>query len=110
MIGAAVVDISGVGTRAILPADSNPGEVGLSVGGVGKNIAENLTRLGLDVAFLTFFGDDVFAGFVRDHLARAGVTVERAARPIRIERLELRAFGPDWLDGWCETNSVCVRF
>jgi len=35
-------------------------------------------------------------------LARAGVTVERAARPIRIERLELRAFGPDWLD--CEVR------
>ncbi|MCP5328071.1 MAG: tRNA pseudouridine(55) synthase TruB [Sinobacteraceae bacterium] len=33
-------------------------------------------------------------------LARAGITVERAARRIRIERLELRALGPDWLD--CE--------
>ncbi|MGS6561201.1 hypothetical protein, partial [Enterobacter intestinihominis] len=19
-------------------------------------------------------------------------------------------FGPDWLDGWCETKSVCVRY
>ncbi|MFA5006979.1 MAG: PfkB family carbohydrate kinase [Candidatus Izemoplasmatales bacterium] len=81
VIGAAVVDISGVGTRAILPADSNPGEVGLSVGGVGKNIAENLTRLSLDVALLTFFGDDVFAGFVREHLTRAGVAF--ALSPVR---------------------------
>ncbi len=21
-----------------------------------------------------------------------------------------RDFGPDWLDGWCETKSVCVRY
>ncbi|MGA0525694.1 hypothetical protein ACO2WH_28390, partial [Escherichia coli] len=21
-----------------------------------------------------------------------------------------RDVGPDWLDGWCETNSVCVRY
>lgn len=31
-------------------------------------------------------------------LARAGVTVERAARPIRIDALELLEAGPDWLD------------
>jgi tRNA pseudouridine55 synthase len=31
-------------------------------------------------------------------LARAGVTVERAARPIRIDSLDLVAAGPDWLD------------
>jgi tRNA pseudouridine55 synthase len=35
-------------------------------------------------------------------LARAGVTVERAARPIHIERLELRGAGADWLD--CEVR------
>ncbi|HHT7521998.1 TPA: aldehyde dehydrogenase family protein, partial [Klebsiella oxytoca] len=21
-----------------------------------------------------------------------------------------RDFGPDWLDDWCETKSVCVRY
>ncbi len=60
---------------------------------------------------------DVLAGFLGDslqvppmysalkrdgrplyELARAGVTVERAARPIRIDALELVELGPDWLD------------
>ncbi len=35
-------------------------------------------------------------------LARAGLTVERAARPIRVDRLALRASGPDWLE--CEVR------
>lgn len=81
VIGAAVVDISGVSAGALVPRDSNPGAVGLSVGGVGKNIAENLTRLGLDTAFLTFFGDDLFAAFVRGHLDRAGIVYDRS--PVR---------------------------
>jgi tRNA pseudouridine55 synthase len=31
-------------------------------------------------------------------LARAGVTVERTPRPVRIDSLDLVALGPDWLD------------
>ena len=31
-------------------------------------------------------------------LARAGVEVARAPRPVRIDRLDLTALGPDWLD------------
>jgi tRNA pseudouridine55 synthase len=38
-------------------------------------------------------------------LARAGVTVERAARPIRIDALELLQQGPDWL----ECRVVCGK-
>ncbi|HAQ56040.1 MAG TPA: hypothetical protein DCR44_01330 [Acholeplasmatales bacterium] len=73
VIGAAVVDISGVGAGSVQPGDSNPGIVGLSVGGVAKNIAENLTRLGLDVHLLTFLGDDLFSAFITNHLDQAGI-------------------------------------
>ncbi|MCK7485277.1 MAG: PfkB family carbohydrate kinase [Bacillus subtilis] len=73
VVGATVVDISGVGAGLVRPGDSNPGVVGLSVGGVAKNIAENLTRLGLDVQLLTFFGNDLFSGLIKSHLEQAGV-------------------------------------
>jgi len=73
VIGAAVVDIVGVGSGPIVPGDSNPGSVGLAVGGVAKNIAENLTRLGMAASLLTFFGDDPFAALIRNHLDTAGV-------------------------------------
>jgi tRNA pseudouridine55 synthase len=56
----------------------------------------------------TFLGDSLqvppmYSALKRDgrplyELARAGVTVERAARPIRIDWLELVDLGPDWLD------------
>ncbi len=73
VIGAAVLDVSGVGAGQVQMGDSNPGVVGLSVGGVAKNIAENLTRLGLDVDLLTFLGDDLFSAFIKSHLAQAGI-------------------------------------
>jgi pseudouridine kinase len=73
VVGAAVVDIAGVGAGIVQPGDSNPGVVGISVGGVAKNIAENLTRLKLDVELLTFLGDDLFSGLIRSHLDGAGI-------------------------------------
>jgi len=50
-------------------ADSHPGEIILSAGGVGRNIAENLARLGQPVCFITCFGDDSFAGQLKQSLA-----------------------------------------
>ncbi|PKL00497.1 MAG: hypothetical protein CVV56_05845 [Tenericutes bacterium HGW-Tenericutes-1] len=68
LIGAANVDIIGVSNTIILPFDSNPGTIQLSVGGVAKNIAENLKRLELDISFLTFFGNDSFVEYVQSNL------------------------------------------
>jgi pseudouridine kinase len=49
VIGGANVDIKGRSSGAFIGGTSNPGDVMVSVGGVGRNIAENLARLGLDV-------------------------------------------------------------
>ncbi len=68
LIGAANVDIIGVSNTTIIPFDSNPGTIQLSVGGVAKNIAENLKRLDLDIHFLTFFGNDSFVDYVQSNL------------------------------------------
>jgi len=68
LIGAANVDIIGVSKNILINHDSNPGTIQLSVGGVAKNIAENLKRLGMDIHFLTFFGNDAFVDFVKSNL------------------------------------------
>lgn len=73
VIGAAVVDVVAVGSGPLVAGDSNPGRVGLAVGGVAKNLAEDLTRLGVPVELLTWFGDDAFAATIRAHLEAAGV-------------------------------------
>jgi pseudouridine kinase len=65
VIGAANVDIIGVSKEIMLAHDSNPGSIDLYVGGVAKNIAENLKRLDVEVSLLTFIGNDAFADFLK---------------------------------------------
>lgn len=46
VIGGANMDILGTPGQALTPGSSTPGTVSYSPGGVGRNIAENLARLG----------------------------------------------------------------
>ena len=58
VVGGANMDIGGFPNAALVAGDSNPGKVRMSVGGVGRNIAENMARLGLEVELITAIGDD----------------------------------------------------
>jgi pseudouridine-5'-phosphate glycosidase len=59
VIGGAVVDIIGNVTAELTIANtSNPGVVHTSNGGVGRNIAEQLTKLGMTVALSSAVGAD----------------------------------------------------
>ena len=49
VIGAANIDIGGFPAAALAGGDSNPGRVTLSAGGVGRNIACALARLGAQI-------------------------------------------------------------
>jgi len=74
VVGGANTDIVGHSASPLVAFDSNPGEVRLSPGGVGRNIAENLARLGVRTTLLTAFGSD-------SH----GRELERACRAMRID-------------------------
>jgi len=58
VVGGANTDIVGASSAALRGNDSNPGHIRVSAGGVGRNVAENLARLGADVSLLTAFGGD----------------------------------------------------
>ncbi|MEA3310442.1 MAG: carbohydrate kinase family protein [Chloroflexota bacterium] len=59
IIGAAGLDIKvQPEAQAIESAQSNPAHIHWSWGGVARNIAENLGRLGVNVQFITAVGDD----------------------------------------------------
>ena len=73
VIGAANIDIGGFPHGRIAMQDSNPGRVRLSAGGVGRNIACNLARLGVETQLVAALGTDAFADIVREDCARAGV-------------------------------------
>ena len=57
-IGAANVDIRGRSERKLIMGDSNPGTLYTTLGGVCRNICENLARLGSNVKLVTVVGDD----------------------------------------------------
>lgn len=73
VIGGVNMDISGTPAAELRTGDSNPGRVTLSPGGVGRNIAENLSRLGRRVSLITVLGDDAYAGIIREHCRNAGI-------------------------------------
>ncbi len=58
VIGGANIDIHGKSTKALRSKDSNPGTVQTSAGGVARNIAENLARLGVDCRLISAIGND----------------------------------------------------
>lgn len=60
VVGAVNMDIGGTAFDPLIMGDSNPGRVTLSLGGVGRNIADNLSRLGAPVRLVTVLGEDVY--------------------------------------------------
>lgn len=76
VIGGANIDIHGKPTRALRPNDSNPGAIHIAAGGVGRNVAENLARLGVDCRLISAVGMD-HHGQVLMRLSRdAGVNMQ----------------------------------
>ena len=53
--------------------DSNPGKVSMCPGGVGRNIAHNMSLLGLDVRLMSVFGEDANAELIRKSCAELGI-------------------------------------
>jgi len=78
VIGGANVDIKGRSGTRFVAGTSNPGEVTLSAGGVGRNIAENLAHLGIEVTLVTALGDDANGALLRRACADAGVDLSMA--------------------------------
>ena len=58
VVGGINIDIEGSPFGKLKYHDSNPGRVHLAFGGVGRNITENVARLGGDVAMVSVVGDD----------------------------------------------------
>lgn len=78
VVGGVNMDIGGVSHAALVPADSNPGTVRMSLGGVGRNIAHNMTLLGVDTRMLTVFGDDVYAQKIAASCGELGIDISRS--------------------------------
>lgn len=58
VIGGSVIDIFAYPKGKLILGDSNPGYLKRSLGGVARNIAENLARLDVDATLFTVLGKD----------------------------------------------------
>ncbi len=79
VIGGANIDIVGTPDSRLLTAESNPGTVTVSSGGVGRNIAENLARLGVATRLVSVVGDDGHGNRILAECRQAGVDVAPCA-------------------------------
>ena len=80
VIGGNNVDINATATTPLVYGDSNPGRIHTGLGGVGRNIAENLVRLGQQVNLITVFGDDEFSTVAIEHANRIGMNIGDAIK------------------------------
>jgi len=74
-VGNAALDRTFAVSGHVRLGTSNPADVRVSFGGVARNVAENLARLGVAVALVTQVGDDAGGRALRDDCAARGIDV-----------------------------------
>ena len=78
VVGGVNMDIGGRSSGPLIPRDSNPGPVRMSLGGVGRNIAHNMSLLGIAVRLLTAFGDDISAQKLAASCGELGIDISHS--------------------------------
>ncbi|WP_406438266.1 PfkB family carbohydrate kinase [Streptomyces sp. NBC_01613] len=84
VVGGANVDVKVRSLAPVRQRTSNPGRAGTTAGGVGRNIAENLARLGTPTHLIAAVGRDAAGERLLAETAAAGVRldhVHRSAHP-----------------------------
>ena len=74
LIGAANIDIQGFSSNPIINRDSNPGKIEFCPGGVSRNIAENLARLGIKTELISAIGDDPNGTLILNSCRSCGIS------------------------------------
>jgi pseudouridine kinase len=80
VVGGANMDLKARSTAPATARTSNPGHTSLAAGGVARNIAENIARLGDPVHLISMVGHDTLGESLLSRTESAGVDVEHVAR------------------------------
>lgn len=76
IVGGSNMDVQGFPDDCLILNDSNPGKVKLSLGGVGRNIGENLVKLGVDTRLISIVGDDPYGSKIMDEARLIGLNMQ----------------------------------
>ena len=80
VVGGVNVDICGKSFAPLVAADSNPGTITVSLGGVGRNIAHNLRLMDVEVKLLSAYGDDMNGQRVEASCSSLGIDLKQALK------------------------------
>ena len=80
VLGGMNMDIIGAPAEELCLKDSTPGRVQLTPGGVGRNMAENLVRMGFKVELMAPIGNDAFAKLLQESCLKQGISLRHAPR------------------------------
>lgn len=75
VIGGSNVDIQGSPNTDLTMFDSNPGKVDISLGGVGRNICENISKLGINTKLLSAIGNDVYGNKILSECKKLNIDI-----------------------------------
>lgn len=75
VIGGSNMDIQGFPNNPLVMYDSNPGQVDISMGGVGRNIAENLSRLNVNTKLISAIGNDLYGNTILSECKNLNIDV-----------------------------------
>lgn len=78
VLGASIIDILGFCQNKYRPCDSIPGNIKISFGGVCRNIAENLARVGINTKFISAIGKDKNGDDILEHSKKIGYDMEHS--------------------------------
>ncbi|MCY6369582.1 carbohydrate kinase family protein [Clostridium ganghwense] len=78
VFGASIVDIFGFSSSNYRPYNSTPGNIKMSFGGVCRNIAENMARVGVNTKFISVLGNDEKGRSMLDHSKLIGYDMQES--------------------------------
>lgn len=76
VIGGSNIDIQGAPNRSLVMFDSNPGKVDISLGGVGRNIADNMCKLDINTKLISAVGNDLYGNQILSECKSYGIDVD----------------------------------
>ena len=76
VVGGINIDIVGFPEYKLVRKDSNPGKALISLGGVGRNIAENLTKMELNTKLFSIIGSDYHGDQIIEESRAVGLDVD----------------------------------
>lgn len=79
-IGAANVDVYGKPEIKIKTHYDHPSKINTSVGGVIRNVLENLSLLGISTKLLSSVGNDIYGDLIINHSSKAGIDISNVIK------------------------------